>query len=52
MARMPKRLGTLLLAIWLIATGVIPLLHLSFEYSGLVMSALAIAAGLLILLDR
>jgi hypothetical protein len=52
MARMPKSLGKLLLAIWLIATGAIPLLQISFAYSGHVMSGLAIAAGILILLDR
>jgi hypothetical protein len=52
MSRMPKSLGRLLLAIWLIATGVIPLLHLSFAYSGEIMAGLAIVAGVLMLLDR
>lgn len=51
-SKMPKNLGKLLLSIWLIATGVLPLLQLSFAYSVQVMAGLAIAAGVLLLLDR
>ena len=47
-----KNLGMLLLAIWLIATGAFPLLHVEFANIGLIMNALAIAAGVLILLGR
>ena len=47
-----RKLGMLLLAIWLILTGLIPLLHLSFEALPFVMAILAIAAGVLILLER
>ena len=50
--RFTKKIGTLLLCIWLILTGLIPLIHLGFEGLGLLMSILAIAAGVLILLDR
>jgi len=46
------RLGTLLLAVWLIATGLIALTRFSFKGIDLVMAILAIAAGLLILLKR
>jgi hypothetical protein len=40
------------LAIWLILTGLLPLLHLEIPSSGLILAVLAIAAGVLILLDR
>jgi hypothetical protein len=45
-----RKLGLLLLAIWLILTGLIPLLHLSSEPLGYLMAILAIAAGVLIAL--
>jgi hypothetical protein len=47
-----KNLGMLLLAIWLIATGLIPFLNLGFPNLGQVLNLLAIAAGVLILLGR
>ena len=45
-------LGTLLLAIWLIATGLLPLIKVSFPHSTTVLNVLAVAAGVLILLGR
>jgi len=50
--KLTKNLGMILLGIWLIMTGLIPLLHLSFEGLPLIMSILAIATGVLILLGR
>jgi hypothetical protein len=51
--KLPKNLGMMLLAIWLIATGLITLFSLSFTYQAEIMAILAIAAGVLILLgDR
>jgi len=50
--KVPKSLGMLLLAIWLILTGLIPLLQLSFSGLSTVMTILAIAAGVLILVGR
>ncbi len=47
-----RNLGMLLLAAWLILTGLIPLLHLSFSGLGTVMAILAIAAGVLIVVGR
>jgi len=47
-----KNLGMLLLGIWLIVTGLIPLLNLSFSGLGTLMAVLAIAAGALILVGR
>jgi hypothetical protein len=45
-------LGMLVLAIWLILTGLLPLLHISFSNSGTVMSILAVVAGIMLLLRR
>jgi hypothetical protein len=50
--RLTKNLGMLLLAIWLILTGLVPLLNLSFSGFGTVMGILAIAAGVVILIGR
>jgi hypothetical protein len=50
--RLTKNLGMLLLGIWLILTGLIALLGLSFQGLPLIMGILAIAAGVLILLGR
>jgi hypothetical protein len=50
--KIAKNMGMLLLGIWLIVTGLIPLLHLSFSALGTVMAVLAIAAGALLLLGR
>lgn len=47
-----KNFGMLLLAAWLILTGLIPLLNLSFSGLGTVMSVLAVAAGVLIVVGR
>jgi hypothetical protein len=44
--------GERLLAIWLIATGLLPLLGRPFPHSGEVLAVLAIAAGILLLLRR
>ncbi len=50
--KLPKNLGTFLLGIWLILTGLIPLLHLSFSGLSTLMAGLAIAAGALLALGR
>jgi hypothetical protein len=50
--KITKSLGMLLLGIWLIMTGLIPLLQLSFSGLGTAMAVLAIAAGALILVGR
>lgn len=47
-----KNLGMLLLGIWLIITGLLPFLHITFANMGMILSVLAVAAGSLILLDR
>lgn len=48
--KVTKALGMLLLAIWLIMTGLIPVLKLHFEGLPMIMQVLAIASGVLILL--
>jgi hypothetical protein len=50
--KMTRNIGMLLLALWLVLTGLIPLLSLSFSGLGVVMAVLAIAAGVLIALGR
>lgn len=47
-----KNRGMLLLGIWLILSGLIPLLNLSFSGLGTLMAILAIAAGAFIVLGR
>ena len=47
-----RKVGPLLLGIWLVATGLMPLLKFSLPYSEPILALLAIAAGALILLDR
>jgi hypothetical protein len=47
-----KNWGLFLLSIWLILTGLIAILHLSFTGEDIVMAILAIAAGILLLLRR
>jgi hypothetical protein len=50
--KVTKNLGMLLLGIWLILSGLVPLLHLSFSGLGTLMALVAIAAGALILVGR
>jgi hypothetical protein len=50
--QLTKSLGMILLSVWLIVSGLIQLLGLSFSGLGLLMGILAIAAGVLIALER
>ena len=50
--KITKKIGMVLLAVFLILTGVIPLIKLSFEGLGTLMAILAIVAGGFILVDR
>lgn len=52
MRRFTSNIGMLLLAIWLILTGLIALFSLSFNGLGIIMGILAIAAGIFILIGR
>ena len=47
-----KNLGMLLLSIWLILTGLLQLLSISIPGIGIIMALLALAAGVLLLLNR
>ncbi len=47
-----SKFGALLLGIWLILQGAIPLLHIYFSGSSMVLAILAMAAGVLTLLGR
>jgi hypothetical protein len=50
--RLTKNLGMLLLGIWLVLTGLIPLLNLGVAGLSTLMAVLAIAAGVAILAGR
>ena len=50
--KLTKNLGMLLLSLWLIMSGLIPLLSLGFSGLGVLMAILAIASGVLIALGR
>ena len=50
--RLTRNIGMLLLAAWLMLTGLIPLLNLSFSGLGTLMAILAIATGVLIVVGR
>jgi len=50
--KLTRNVGMLLLAVWLILTGLVPLLNFSFSGLGAVMAILAIAAGVLIVVGR
>jgi len=49
---LPKNLGMILLGLWLIMTGLIPLLHFNFQGLPLVMAIFAVVTGAVILFDR
>jgi hypothetical protein len=50
--KLTKKLGFLVLGIWLVLSGIIPLLSLSFAGLPILMGLLAIVAGVLILFER
>ena len=50
--KLTKNLGMLLLGIWLIVTGLLPLVSIPIAAIGTILALLAIAAGVLILLGR
>lgn len=50
--KLTRNLGMVLLAVWLILTGVIPLINLSFAGLGIVMAGLAIASGVFLIIGR
>jgi len=50
--KLASNTGMLLLGIWLVLTGALPLLKVSFDGLPLVMNILAIAAGAMILMNK
>ena len=52
--KLPKNLGIILLAVWLILFGLLtaPSLKVSFAYSGDLLALLAIAGGICLFLQR
>jgi hypothetical protein len=47
-----KSWGMILLAVWVILTGLIPLAGIHVEGSGMIMNILAIVAGVLLLIGK
>jgi hypothetical protein len=47
--QLTRNLGLLVLSVWLILAGLLPLLNLRFPASGVILALLAIAAGVLLL---
>jgi hypothetical protein len=52
--RTPRNLGRLLLAVWFILFGLLtaPFLKFGFAYSGDILAVLAVAVGVLLLVER
>ena len=50
--KVTRNIGMLLLGVWLVLTGLIPFLHLSFSGLSTLMAILALAAGVAILIGR
>ena len=50
--KLTRKSGLLLLGIWLILTGLLPLLAINVRIGEVVMHVLALIAGILIVLDR
>jgi hypothetical protein len=50
--KLTRNIGMLLLAAWLILSGLVPLLNLGFSGLGTAMAILAVAAGVLIIAGR
>jgi len=50
--KLASNTGMLVLSIWLILFGVLPLLNISFQGQGPILNLLAVAAGVLILMNK
>lgn len=50
--KLASNLGMLLLGVWLVLTGLLPLLNIAFQGQATLMSVLAVVAGVLILMNK
>ena len=50
--KLASNMGMLLLGFWLVLSGALPLLGIQFQGAGLLLNVLAIAAGILILMNK
>lgn len=50
--KMWPKMESILLGVWLLATGLMPLLHIRFAGSGVVLAVISVAAGAMILIRR
>ena len=46
------QIGSILLGAWLVAGGLVSLFHIRFTGSGVILAALAVAAGVMVLINR
>ena len=51
-AKASSRMGSILLAVWLIVGGIMVLFGITFVHSGLILAGLGVVAGILLLLHR
>lgn len=49
---MTKKMGMILLGVWLIATGLLQIVSISIPAAGVILAILAIVTGLLLLLGK
>jgi uncharacterized membrane protein len=52
MKKPTKKLGMILLGIWLIVTGIVQIFNISIPYIGIILGILAIITGLILLFSR
>jgi hypothetical protein len=50
--KLASNTGMMLLGIWLILLGTLPILGIQFELQGMLLNGLAIAAGVMILMNK
>ncbi len=50
--KLSTQAGSILLGLWLVAGGLVSLFHVRFTGSGVILAALAVAAGILVLITR
>jgi hypothetical protein len=50
--KLASNTGMMLLGVWLILLGALPILGIHFEFQGMLLNGLAIAAGVMILMNK
>jgi hypothetical protein len=50
--KLATQIGSILLGTWLVAEGLVSLFHVRFSGSGIILAALAVAAGIMVVIGR